>query len=389
MRERERSPALRLSLAVARLECDAHEAAEVRAAARAVVDWPEALTVAAQHRLTAFLALHLAAEAHDETPSEVLATVGESRLAFAAKALTDLAELGAVVEALATAGVSALPFKGQLLSWSAYTDLSLRHSLDLDVAIRPIDRGAALSALARRGYRHTDGFSPGVENALRHSHAQVTLLRLAGDLRWELDLHWRLAAPRLPWDPPFDAMLARTTATRIGGVLLPQLAPADELLLQLLHGARHHWASIESLVAVRELLRRHSIDMAGVLEAARAVGGTRAVVVGCVLAKRLVQASTPETVERAFAIDREAGMLVDDLEQRLVRSRGPLPRDNRLLFRTIDRPGDRARMLLVSAFYPTPREGEWLSLPDSLALLYWPLRLVRLAGLALARLFKR
>lgn len=380
---------LRLVLAVARRECNAREAEELRQAAKAVRDWPLAVSLAEQHRLTAFLALNLTAHAPDVTPPDVLAALHQARLQIAAKALSDLAELGAVIAALAAAGVRALPFKGQMLSWAAYGDFTMRQSIDLDVVVRPGDLGVALATLAERGYRHSDGFSRVVEREIRRSFAQVTLLRLLGEQRWELDLHWRFASPIVPWDPPLEAVIARTTPVRIGAATLPQLAPADELLLQLLHAARHNWTSLESLVAVRELLARESVDGDALLGAARAVGGARAVVVGCLLAHRLVQAALPAAVQRAFTADAVARELVDDIEARILASRGVLPRDKLVLFRTIDRPADRARMLLVSAFYPTPREGEWLHLPDSLALLYWPLRLVRLTVLLVSRPFRR
>jgi len=241
----------------------------VRRAALAVADWPAAIALAEQHRLTAFLARHLVAHASSETPAAVLTALGQARLEISAKALADLAELGAVLADLRAAGIPALPFKGQLLSWSAYGDFTLRQSLDLDVAVHPGDLAAALDVLAARGYEHADGFSPVVGRELRRSLAQVTLLRLDGDGAWDSARPRRFASPDVPWDPPLAPMLARTHPAQIGGVALQQLAPADEILLQLLHGARHHWASIESLVAVRELLRRESIDGAALLRAAR------------------------------------------------------------------------------------------------------------------------
>ena len=156
-----------------------------------------------------------------------------------AAAIADLlreGELRRLLGLLAAAGVHALLLKGAALAYTVYRAPHLRPRGDVDLFITPLDLEAADQALVAGGWLR----------AVEHDSAAITTQRhyvLGGTPRFaeHLDLHWKIAVPRVFADAlRFDEVASRAVPITALGANAWALSSGDALFLACLHRVAHH-----------------------------------------------------------------------------------------------------------------------------------------------------
>jgi hypothetical protein len=156
-----------------------------------------------------------------------------------AAAIADLlreGELRRVLGRLAAAGVRALILKGAALAYTVYRAPHLRPRGDVDLLIAASDLQTADQALVTGGWLR----------AVEHDSAAITTQRhyaLGGTPRFaeHLDLHWKIAVPRVFGDAlGFEELASRAIPVTALGPGAWALSPADALFLACLHRVAHH-----------------------------------------------------------------------------------------------------------------------------------------------------
>lgn len=357
------------------------EVEQFRAAASRVPDWDAALALARRHHVVPLVARQLAASAADVVPAEALAAFHATSRAIAAAALVQAVELARIVAALDAQGVRALPYKGPALALAAYGDVAMRECEDLDLVVARHEYPRARATLLALGYRSRRALSRTQEAAIYGGQGHAPFERADAGHLHIVELHWRFAARRFPWNPRVQDVLARADAVPIGGVRVAVPVREDHLLLLLLHGTRHRWERLEWTASVAALLGGGPVDAGVLLARAERVGGARAVLVGLEVARRVLGA--PVSAELIARAEHDAA--VEPLAQAAIaRMFGPGVqeggRDGEREFyqRCLERALDRARFTALSALLPTPREWEVVRLPGALTPLYVPIRIGRL-----------
>ena len=300
--------------------------------------------------------------------------------AAAARALAASTELAGVVAALTVAGVESIAYKGPALAADAYGSAELRPCNDLDVVVAPERVELAAAALAPAGYAPTGGASWREAAGAHDWQGHVALSATGRTL--PVELHWRFCDRKLAWNPPIVDVIARSATITIAGtqIRVPELH--DQLLLVLLHAARHGWDRLEPLACVAALLQRGS-NGETLINRARAVGGLRACLVGLALTRLAFGVHLPVGVANAIADDRTLRGLLERAERRLRAGDAGDARDFRLHLASLDGVTARVRYVVLAAALPTPRDFGVVRFPRALRVLYFPLRLLRLAGRAL------
>jgi len=378
-------PAYDLLLACAFWDPSERQLDVVRARANAKVDWNEWLELVRAHRLVPHAQRALGA-VRALSPPHVAESLMKETVTIAAHSLARTKQLAELLKALDGDGVRALPFKGPALSLAAYGDFGVRDSIDLDVVVCPPDIDRARESLLRAGYSPRTEMSPAQERTLQRSFGHFVYA--APGTGASVELHWRFAAPRYPWSIPAEEVFARAVTVDIAGLTIASPDPTDQLLLQLMHGARHQWERLEWLVAFAQLLKRTREDEELLIERAGANGSSRALSLALRLAQDLLGAplsprlAAPADAERSAA---RAAQIVRTLESGRFSTEQPY----RFNLGMMDRGADRARYIALSVFAPTPREWELVRLPDWLVFLYYPIRLARVSLLRLRSLFVR
>jgi hypothetical protein len=365
-----------LLLAVSAWETSPSRADRVRAAAVGV-RWEPWLSLIIAHRLVPHAVRQLSAAGVHPAPP-VLAELHAASRDAAVRGLALVRQRDALVRAFAHARVPMLPIKGPSLALAAYGDAAARPSIDLDLVVARDDVLRAVNVLRMAGYTSRYGMSPAQERALQSSFGHFEYQH--DDAPAKVELHWRFAAPRYPWTMPVADVFAR--ATPADGAAAVVADPHDDLLLQVMHGARHQWAQLEWLVAFAACLERYPVDAARLLALAERHHSRRALrvalalvreLLGVTLVGHLALAAEDDAEARALAAELVAALAVGDANRWIAEP-------GRFALRQMDGVADRLRYLAHSVVDPTVREWELWQLPDALLPLYYPLRLARLAA---------
>jgi hypothetical protein len=379
------APAYDLLLACAVWEPSARQLEIVRQCADAKVNWNEWFELAHAHRLVPHAHRALGA-VHALPPPDVAVALTNETVTIAAQSLARTQQLAELLKVLDGDGVRALPFKGPALSLAAYGDLGVRDSVDLDVVVCPKDIDAARDSILRAGYAPRTDMSPAQERTLQRSFGHFVYAAPGSGAA--VELHWRFAAPRYPWSIPAEEVLARSVLIDLAGWPAASPDAADQLLLQLMHGARHQWERLEWLVAFAQLLSRVRENEEVLIERADANGSSRALSLALRLAHDLLDAPLSPRLAALAGEDRSAARAA----QIVVAMRAAkFSTDQPYVFNMamMDSGRDRARYIALSVLSPTPREWELVRLPDALVFLYYPIRLVRVVLLRMKSIFVR
>lgn len=331
------------------------------------------------HGVAAIAEPMLRTHASDLLPPEVLADIARSRHTAVLAALADLGETARLCRLFGEAGIPALPYKGGVLAWRAFGDPASRPSEDIDLLIAPASRATAHARLEREGYALQEPLAQA--RTLHAVDAQLTYVHARKPT--PVDLHWRAAPLRVPWSVPFVELWARSRPMDVAQETIRVLSAEDELLLLLLHHARHHWTHLEMVLTTRALLVKHEVDLRSLVDRAALVGGRRASVAGLLAVHDLCGILTPDHLEKLA--DEATRRLAVAFAERAVRETPSPVRDPVVLRAALERRRDRVRLWVARAFAPTHREGALVSLPVWLLPLYVPIRVGRLIVRALRR----
>lgn len=355
---------------------------ELHALARDERTWCALLDLARAHAMHPLLLVEMHAMRDAGIPPVVAAAAAAMQRDVAISALAATRQLAHVVDLLSRAGVRALPYKGPLVSLQAYGSAALRVSEDLDVVVPPADLPDALAALGGAGYVLTDGRSWSQSSIVHVWQGHVAFSAPAEPL--PVELHWRFCHRKLPWSPDVAGVIARAAPLHMGGAEVLAPSVADQIVLILLHAARHGWDRLESLVCAAALAAR-GVDGAELLVAARRARGSHPVLVGLEAARRLFAFVLPSAVVGAIAEDRRLPAHVEEALRRVRAGNAGVRRDAGLHLALLDGLVDRARYVALAGLLPTQRDLDVIRLPYFLRPMYVPVRLARLLGRTLKR----
>ncbi len=179
---------------------------------------------------------------------------------------------------------------------------------------------------------------------------------------------------------------SRIQPLTVCGREMNSLSREDLLLLLCFHGGKHGWEKLIWLADVAELVVSHPhLDWEYVLDQSRRAGGLRMLLLGVVLANRLLGTAIPPDLEQSLARDRTVERIADGIGRDLVR--GGLPtyvKSQLYLLRVRERWQDRLRYVFRFTCTATPVEWAMVNLPPSLSVLYRFLRVLRGLGKAMS-----
>jgi hypothetical protein len=149
----------------------------------------------------------------------------------------------------------------------------------------------------------------------------------------------------------------------------------------LLHAAKHLWASLELALSIAHLMRRRDVVWPAVHDLARRAGGWSGAAAGLVLAGELFDVEPP--LELRARIQRSNARPLVTAALRFLAmpdvAGASLRAEVGAHWAALDSVAGRARYAAWRLLAPTPLEAAWWPLPDRLAPLYAPIRLIRLA----------
>jgi hypothetical protein len=355
---------------------------------RAGLDFPALVELARVHRVRPHLLVGLSRLSWEGVPAAARTTLEEFRRHHVLRALYLADEVGRLADALARERIRHAFFKGAVLAVDLHGDLSQREYADIDLIVPPGEVARAEAVLRRMGYADRQGDRAFREAFLGYQR-QYSFVRT--DIDAEVDLHWGFTVRQLPFPLRPGDIWSDLKPIRLGGHNVPTLSDAHLALLLAGHGMKERWRSLGWLCDFALLVdRRAGLDWAALHAEARRQACGDSLLLGCVLADRLLRTPTPRDLARPAAQSRRVQRLARAIAESLRHAPGATSAPRNLAdIDLCDRRRDRLRAALGLAVTPTPGDYSALPLPRALWSAYYVLRPVRLVAKALAALLGR
>ena len=342
------------------------------------LNWPDLLRRAENHCVVPILADRVRNLDDAFVPTEVRATLRESRRMQAIRALQLTAELFFVLERFAEAGIETLATKGPALSVRCYGDPGMRQYSDLDLVIREADIWPATQAMLAHAYEP------------RVPLTAIDAKKIPGEYAFQkpgthllVEFHTERTFRYHPRPLHIEKLFERRASVSIDGRDVPALSLEDEYLLICVHGAKHFWERLMWIADVAALISRQAPDWDCAISTAREVGAERILRLGLRLASDVLGAKLPVQVDANVRSDRVVSKLAAQIESRLG-SRDPCSIGilQRAAFRVRMRGGLLAGAAYLLRLSLSPTEEDWTpgnegNRPVFLDAISRPLRLAR------------
>jgi hypothetical protein len=368
------SPEQGCLLVLARGDLTAEERDHARGILAQPLAWPAIARSAHEHGVHPALARNLRRLGWSKVPEGTREELEAAERLNAIRNRLLARGLGAVLRRFVEADIPVIPLKGVALAESLYGDVGLRVCGDVDILVPRRAVPQAFRLLLTDGWEQTDRLrvEPSDVDFLVRSAMEYGFTPPASAFPYLLELHWDIAWRWRGDTAMLDDLWAEARGQPFWGVEAWTLSPEWELLYLAVHAARHRWQGLKWLVDIHEVCVRAKFDWDAVTNKARRFGLERALEISLSACRVLFGTPLPPAYsERPVPswlplFPASAPQMGEWQETLMVRR----------LFR---RPLDRLRYLARIALRPTLGELGFVRLPLGLRVLYYPLRLVRLA----------
>jgi hypothetical protein len=382
-------PELELNLSCGRALIDPGAKERVRALLQSGLNWPEAVAVAQQHRLSPVVYEVVSGAAKDLLPPDELNALRQVTGLSMTAGMVLLRELLRLYRLFEAAQIPVIPYKGPLLAWVAYGNFLRREYLDLDFVVPQKYIPNVISVLNSASYRAQ--FDPREAQAGQNGFAPGQYSFLSEPQKLLAEFHTERTMRYFPAPINLTELSGRLVTVEIGDLRVRTFSLEDTVVMLCVHGAKHFWERLGWVLDVAKLITAHPVDWALTSRVALKMESMRVLHLGLYLAHDLFAAPLPgrmlEEITRDHAVPGLAEKVYAQYGGISDPSAGVLPRAA-FRVRSQDGIGQGLRHTLRLAMSPTESDRQTVRLPSWLAPLYVlvrPLRLLREYGAGLKR----
>lgn len=375
-----------LLLCCARTEIPAQIARQIQQLSAQAIDWQYLLKLAADHEVKPLLFQALNTTCPNDVPTAVLDQLRQFFYGNTAHNLLKTKELLNLLSILKENNVAAIPFKGPVLAVKAYGKVAFRDFCDLDFLIRKQDIFKTKDLILAQGtYQLTSHTPLNTTHELMYSRAACEFSFVDYERHIAIEPHWEFTQKKHCISLDIESVWRRQQKIVLEGERVPTFSIEDSLLIVCINGAKDQWRKVKTICDVAELIRSHpDIDWFLLIEESQKVGCKRIVLLGILLANRVLGAAIPAPVSVHVKNDSRAlDMLLNQVVQALF-SDDRLPRKsvgaNFSLWnlQVRERFVDKVRYCSNLVFGPNEGDVEFVSLPPAFAWMYLFIRPIRL-----------
>jgi hypothetical protein len=351
------------------------------------LDFTELLRLAAEHKVRPQLVAALGRLSWHAVPALVRAECDTFQRFHLARMLFLSDELRRVDELFSKNDVPIIAFKGAALAAFLYGDFSQREYGDLDIIVPTQHVAEAELLLGSLGYRGPHGDSE-FRHAFLAFQRQYAFVR--EDIDAWIDLHWHFNGVHSPFPLQPEDIWDDRAEVAIGDRRVATLSGVNLALLLAGHGTKEAWKALGWVRDFATLIHRESdLDWAGVFRRAQTQGCGNCVLLGCVLADKLLGVPVPLVLAK-LARDRRA-VQNDAVSIAAIMRRGDAWLPVRPYLEDLglcDRWLDRVRSVALQGFIRTVSDYAAWPLPPPWWRVYHLTRPFRLVFKAMTRLLK-
>lgn len=339
-------------------------------------DWENLVKNAFEHGVSGLLCHSLLTVPEQLVPGEIAQASSQHLKQLAIENQQYADQLSYILEQLNLASIKAIAFKGPTLAMSAYGQLNLRSFRDLDFLIRVKDIQPCMDTLEKLGYQNNRDLTPRQWREFIHYTCEEILFGPG----LALEPHWAFSPWTLAQQVDYEGIWARAEQRIFNRQPVLGLSPEDELIVLCIHGCKEQWARLKWVVDVAEFIRSHpALDWEVLIDRATTQGLARMVIIGVLMARRLVQVTIPLRVTAWIESDRPAAQLASQLADDIFRVNKPLLdiwKPGAFHWSMRERLGDRLLYVYRTITQPRVQHFADIAIPDSLFFLYRPYRLI-------------
>jgi len=360
-----------LCMLLARGRLTAKEQFRSRELLSSPLDWSHVLERAYAHGVYPLVYSNLRELGFSGVPDAIRKELKRAYLANAMRSELLSQELARLLSQFSDARIPAIPVKGVSLAESLYGDPASRVSTDIDLFIPPARLDDAIEIIRAAGYPDVfvDSFFRKLE--LRYGR-HYSFRRDYIGCSTVIELHWRLVQHSSQDRDAVADLWAEAQPARYFGVPAHRLSVEWEFLYLAIHAADHGWKGLKWLVDLHQLSIASPPDWQRVKQKAKQFGVERVVRRTLIACSRLFGTPLPDVYKwDSFAPNLRFSPfeLSNDPAETAFAHLELLPRRR-----------DKLRYLANVVFVPKPADREFVRLPETLSVLYYPLRALRLLG---------
>lgn len=352
-------------------------------------DWDKLLALAIRHGVMPLLYKSFGRVDRQLVPQEAMARLRVMYMQNTAKNIRMTSELLKILDALKDAGIKAVPLKGPVLAEQLYGDVALRQFSDLDILVKRVDADKALRVFEKKDYIYSSSNDPDPRKEksrkkraamLEHMyHYELTNERLG----MHAELHWQLSPSFRRLNVDESAIWDRIKTDGLSGKEVLSLSSEDYLIFLCQHGAMHLWKRLSWLCDISALLTINNISHSSALKTANEVKNERILLLGFLLAQRLMKVSIPEEIDLRAETDEQLINLFDEIVSNIVSTEDNTNSSSQrlsdlMIYNNVFSFKEKAAFYANLFMTPTKPDFDLLSLPDILFPAYKLIRPFRL-----------
>ena len=372
------SPEFKLLLTCAKVNASSHDIALREKLFLEEIDERQFNSLVIRHRVVPLVYSHLrnSSSISDELKQQLKQQADDNVI----KSLASKQMIISLQHLLHSNQVNGLFLKGIPIAEQYYGDISLRHTLDIDVWVEASGLDIVAAFLKSKGYVSSPDWStltPRQINYFKKTNHDLSFIPSHGLMLPLIELHWKIRGPlgSFTLDPAIDFSMLSTQ--QIGNEEISVLHPVDNFLYLCTHGTEHAWFRLKWLFDLPNILSKDSFNWGDVLARAKALDCSDHLCITFALLNDLFYIEIPEEIKRVSnklnitnALDSIYRSLASmstvnaDDENRLSHLKYTLSQNKKGLF----------NWGLILTYLTSPNDWKLLPLPNYLFFLYFPLR---------------
>jgi hypothetical protein len=255
----------------------------------------------------------------------------------------------------------------------------LRQFSDLDLLVQPRDVLRARDLLLQDGYEPLPALTENQQAVLLRNQCNLPFSRERK--RMIVELHWTVSAPSFARPFETEDFWSRLIDDKLEATDIKRPAVEDLLLALCIHGSKHLWERIAWIADIAGLIKvEPKVNWEQMIARARRSGSERMLFLGLQLARNLLEANLPKSVESALKADAKVSALAEDVVRDLFSpdlTPSGISGYFRFQWKARRRLRDKINYLRFT-FTPNEEDLVRLKLPSALSFLYYLVRPVRL-----------
>lgn len=153
--------------------------------------------------------------------------------------LTLTTELCTIIESFEKAGIKAIPFKGPVLSYYLYGDVTQRQFNDLDILVSKEDLPEADNIIQRMGYKN-NSLNQVCAGTFNHYHFHYD----NKEKNIHVEIHWDIMLPQWKFAYDLESMFRHCKEFPLYNTNILGLSEKDMFVMLCLHGLKHSWKRV-------------------------------------------------------------------------------------------------------------------------------------------------